>query len=63
VIRGQRYTDRRARQRLATGRCPECGHQPWRHDGGGGPGCSLTDNGVALRLAVYAEEQRASGSP
>ena len=57
MIRGQRYTDPRARERMRQGKCPECGESPMRHDGGGGPkGCSLTDNGVALRLAVYAQE-------
>lgn len=58
MIRGQRYTDPHARERMEKGKCPECGGLPSHHDGGGGPrGCGLTDNGVALRLAVYAQER------
>lgn len=62
MIKGQRYTDKRARERMAKGQCPECGQWPHLHDGWGGPGCSLTDNGVAVRLAVYAEEEAATSS-
>lgn len=52
----QTYTDPVALTRMAQGRCPECGYYPGAHGGLGGPnGCLLTDNGVAQRLAAYAE--------
>jgi hypothetical protein len=56
----QRYTSPIALERLATGTCPECGFAGDQHDGGGGPlWCTLTDNGVAARLAQYAADQEA----
>jgi uncharacterized Zn finger protein (UPF0148 family) len=62
----QRYTDPVARQRMAAGRCPECGREMFEHTGWGGPaGCSLTDNGVAERIAQYQADQAgtADGRP
>jgi hypothetical protein len=46
--------------RMSDGRCPECGGYPQEHDGWGGPnGCTLTDNGVAQRIAQYRKAQDA----
>lgn len=53
----QRYSDPLAQKRMADGRCPECGAPVSRHDGWGGPGCSLTDNGAAERIAQYWADQ------
>lgn len=52
----QTYADPQARQRMDYGLCPECGHPVDRHAGAGGPNCSLTDNGVAQRIAAYRAE-------
>lgn len=55
----QRYKDVKARHRMHRGRCPECGAPPGMHDGLGGPhGCTLTDNGVAERIAEYKKEMK-----
>lgn len=56
----QSYSDPTARRRMRKGLCPECGGTPSAHDGWGGAGCSLTDNGVADRIAQY-EVERADG--
>lgn len=53
----QRYTHPTALARLADGRCPECGNEISDHGGRGGAGCSLTDNGVASRIAEYRRQQ------
>jgi len=60
----QRYTNPISLQRLAEGNCPECGFAEDQHDGHGGPlWCTLTDNGVAQRLAAYrADQKRGNGS-
>ena len=49
----QRYTDPTALHRLSLGLCPECGHGTDEHGGSGGPGCTLTDSGLAERLYQY----------
>lgn len=49
----QRYTNPVALNRMALGVCPECGGLPEEHTGRGGWNCSLTDNGVASRIAQY----------
>lgn len=49
----QKYTDELAVARLENGNCPECGDPQTSHDGAGGANCTLTDNGVAQRLAEY----------
>jgi len=50
----QRYTSPAARERMAAGKCPECGEPPSAHTGWGGlHGCTLTDGGVAERIAQY----------
>jgi hypothetical protein len=55
---------------MAAGLCPECGDPPGAHTGWGGVGCSLTDNGVADRIAqhqadlpLYRYEARAGIRP
>lgn len=53
VMSGQRYADPIARQRMAANACPECGEPADAHTGWGCGGCSLTDNGVAVRIAQY----------
>lgn len=56
--RAQRYTSPVARECMAAGNCPECGEPPSAHTGWGGPhGCTLTDNGVADRIAQYQADQ------
>jgi hypothetical protein len=57
----QRYTNPEARQRMAAGTCPECGSPVSAHTGWGGPGCSLTDNGAAARIAQYQADTTRSG--
>lgn len=57
------YENPVALERMAKGLCPECGHKTSDHDGWGGPGCSLTDNGVALRIYAYEVAQRAAAAP
>jgi hypothetical protein len=48
----QGYIDPIAVERMRAGNCPECGRPGGEHDGAGGPGwCSLTDWGVAGRVA------------
>ena len=59
----QRYTDPVARQRMAAGTCPECGNPVSAHGGWGGPGCSLTDNGAAARIAQYQADQENAAQP
>jgi hypothetical protein len=54
----QRYTDFLALKRMSEGKCPECGNDVDAHDGRGGPGCSLTDNGVAQRIYQYNQDQK-----
>ena len=54
----QRYTDPVARQRMAAGNCPECSYPADAHTGWGGPGCSLTSNGAAERIAQYHADNR-----
>lgn len=40
--------------RMNADRCPECAYPARAHDGWGGPnGCTLTDNGVAQRIATH----------
>jgi hypothetical protein len=51
----QRYTSPTAISRMRSNTCPECGASEFRHGGWGGPGCSLTDYGVAER--VFAQRQ------
>ena len=53
--RAQRYTSPVACERMAAGNCPECGEPPSAHTGWGG--CSLTDGGVAGRIAQYQADQ------
>lgn len=53
----QRYTSKTALDRMAKGLCPECGGRVSEHTGSGGPGCSLTDNGVASRIYQYEKDQ------
>lgn len=55
----QRYTDPTALARMAKGNCPECGSRPDEHSGWGGPICSLTDNGVATRIAQFEMDREA----
>jgi hypothetical protein len=60
----QTYTDPRALERLRNGQCPECGGTTYAHGGWGGPrGCSLTDNGVAHRIAYQAQLDEAAAVP
>jgi hypothetical protein len=57
----QRYAHPYALSRMADGRCPECGFEPFRHDGWGGPaGCTLTDAGVSQRVAQYRADQESA---
>lgn len=49
----QTYTDPVALARMERKECPECGQPGSAHNGAGGPGCSLTDYGVAGRIATY----------
>lgn len=50
----QKYTSPVARDRMAKGKCPECGATVGMHDGLGGPFlCTLTDTGVAQRIAEF----------
>jgi len=49
----QRYTNPRSLEWMAQGLCPECGHEVESHGGLGGPGCTLTDNGVAGRIHQF----------
>lgn len=54
----QRYSDPLALARMDDGRCPECGGAPREHDGAGGNwGCTLTDNGVAQRIAQFQKDE------
>lgn len=53
----QRYENPIALARMEAGHCPECGNLPSSHDGWGGPGCSLTDNGVAQRIHQYQQDE------
>jgi hypothetical protein len=53
----QRYTQPLALQRMDEGKCPECGNSLDVHGGWGGPGCSLTDNGVASRISAYEKDK------
>jgi hypothetical protein len=58
----QTYTNPTAIERMREGNCPECGGPPFRHDGWGGPrGCSLTDNGVADRIAQQRRLDEVNG--
>jgi len=59
----QRYTQPLAQKRMAAGNCPECGEPPGAHTGWGGPGCSLTDNGVAGRIAQFYADGGDTGRP
>lgn len=53
----QAYTDPVALERMAGGRCPECGGETREHGGWGGPGgCSLTDTGVAARIDQFQKD-------
>lgn len=52
----QRYTDPVALERMSKQLCPECGYTVSAHTGWGGPGCSLTDNGVASRIYQYEQD-------
>lgn len=54
----QRYTNPVALERMSKGLCPECGASPDDHGGLGGARCSLTDNGVAQRIAQYEWDNR-----
>lgn len=57
----QRYTSAVALGWMGHGRCPECGGYPRDHDGWGGPkGCTLTDGGVAERVAQYRADTEAA---
>jgi hypothetical protein len=51
----QTYSSSLAIDRMRHNLCPECGNRIRDHDGWGGPGCSLTDNGVAARIAKQRE--------
>lgn len=53
----QRYASRTARERMAKGLCPECGGKASEHAGWGSPGCSLTDSGVADRIAQFRDDE------
>jgi hypothetical protein len=59
----QRYTDAKALEWMANDLCPECGQPTTTHGGWGAPRtawarrCSLTDNGVADRIAQYQRDQ------
>lgn len=54
----QTHTSPLAIERMADGRCPECGGQVVEHSGWGAPrGCSLTDNGAAARLHQFQHDQ------
>jgi hypothetical protein len=56
ALPAQRYTNPHALERMSRGMCPECGENPADHGGWGGPGCSLTDNGVADRIEQYRKD-------
>lgn len=56
----QRYIDVTARLRMANNQCPECGTAVEEHSGWGGPGCTLTDNGVAQRINQFRKDRAAS---
>jgi len=47
----QTYTNPVAVERMRNGACPECAQMPDAHGGWGSSRCSLTDNGVAERIA------------
>lgn len=53
----QNYSKPRARERMNKNLCPECGTSADKHDGWGGPGCSLTDHDVATRIYAFEQEQ------
>jgi len=53
----QRYTSKTALERMEKGLCPECGRTEADHAGWGSAGCSLTDNGVADRIAQYRRDK------
>jgi hypothetical protein len=55
----QRYTDLRALDRMDRGLCPECGGTVTQHTGWGRGDCSLTDNGVAERVAQFHRDREA----
>lgn len=57
------YADPTAYDRALRGMCPECGELPLLHDGWGGPGCTLTDNGVAQRLHDFQLAAQAAPPP
>lgn len=54
----QRYTHPVACERMSNDQCPECGTGVEEHSGWGGPGCTLTDNGVAERIHQYRQDLR-----
>jgi len=56
----QRYVNDVAINRMHKGLCPECGGKVEDHTGWGGPGCSLTDNGVAGRIYQYEQDLKAA---
>jgi hypothetical protein len=56
----QRYTHPLALERMSRGECPECGNGIEYHSGWGGPACTLTDNGVALRIHQYEQDRAAA---
>lgn len=58
----QTYTHPVARERMADGLCPECGHSGDDHTGWGLGSCTLTDLGVAERIHAYQQQEVSSGS-
>ena len=59
----QRYSSPLAQERMAAGNCPECGKPINAHSGWGlgtGSVCTLTDNGVAARIAQFQADQESS---
>lgn len=53
----QTYNQSLALGRMRDGLCPECGNAVDKHTGWGGPGCTLTDNGVAERIAAFRQSE------
>jgi hypothetical protein len=63
MVSAQHYDSQVARERMSRGRCPECGGEVDDHGGLGGPGCSLTDNGVFQRIEQYRREEAETSRP
>jgi hypothetical protein len=56
----QRYTGAVQLQRMAEGKCPECGVLPDEAGAHGGLSCGLTALGAAARIHQYRRDQEAA---